>query len=342
VVLAAEQRFGKGKIIVFGDTSSLMNGITAGCHPYVSRLLAYLADRDRSPASSWWQWLGLLAAATLVVLLAIDPRAAHFGIAAVAMGLVLMYCTSRSYRANDLWPDGNHQSPNNLAYIDASHLEAYSRESWRDDGIMGLYLTLMRNGYLALSLPEMTLERLRRARLVVSIAPARPFSKTEREAVKEYVRGGGVFLCTVGYDRAGPIRSFLSELGFRVGAKSWHGEEPIGEPEPLGHFKSPYFDGGDHQARVRFYAGWPVQCDDPNAWIVARYRPDKPLIVIRRFGKGRIAVVGDTCFAMNKNLEHRGGEPFDGLRENADFWRWFLASLGGSEPWYPPKPGGSS
>ena len=205
---------------------------------------------------------------------------------------------------------------------------------------MGLCLTLMRNGYLALSLPEMTLERLRRAQMVVSIAPARPFSRTEREAVKQYVRGGGIFLCTVGYDRAGPSRDFLSELGFRVGAESWHGEEPIGEPEPLGHFKVPYFDGGDYEALVRFHAAWPVHCDDPNAWIVAHSLPRKPLIAIRRFGTGRIVVVGDTCFAMNKNLEHASGEPFDGLRENADFWRWLLTSLGEGEHWQPPKPGG--
>jgi hypothetical protein len=49
--------------------------------------------------------------------------------------------------------------------------------------------------------------------------------------------------------------------------------------------------------------------------------------------------VGDTGFAMNKNLEHEGGEPFEGMRENADFWRWLLPELTESEPrWIPAAP----
>ena len=41
---------------------------------------------------------------------------------------------------------------------------------------------------------------------------------------------------------------------------------------------------------------------------------------------------------MNKNLERESGEPFEGMRENADFWRWFLALLGEGDMWYPPRP----
>ena len=109
---------------------------------------------------------------------------------------------------------------------------------------------------------------------------------------------------------------------------------------PLGHFKSPFFDGGKYYAYVRFHAAWPVYCDDAQALVVTQYRPGMPVIVVRRVGKGLVAVIGDTCFAMNKNLEHEDGSPFEGLRENADFWRWFLALLGDNPKamWYPPKP----
>ena len=51
-----------------------------------------------------------------------------------------------------------------------------------------------------------------------------------------------------------------------------------------------------------------------------------------------MAVIGDTCFAMIKNLENEDGTPIEGLRENAVFWRCFLALLGDGQPWYPPKP----
>ena len=66
---------------------------------------------------------------------------------------------------------------------------------------------------------------------------------------------------------------------------------------------------------------------DAQASVVTYHPPDKPVIVVRRLGRGLVAVVGDSCFAMNKNLEKDSGEPFEGLRENADFWKWFLAFL---------------
>jgi hypothetical protein len=339
LLLAAEQSFGRGKVIVFGDTSSLSNGINIGCHPYVSRLFAYLADGAVGPVASWRQWVALAAAAVAAGLVAFRPGATACGLAAAAMALVLIAATARSHRAGEVLPDGGRWSPVKLAYIDASHLERYSRESWRDDGTMGLCLALMRDGYLTLTLPELTAARLQRARLLISIAPARPFNRRERETVLQFIREGGIFISTVGYQDWGPTRELLTELGFRVGAVAWHGADPIGGPEPLGHFKAPYFDGGDYLAYVRYHAAWPIFCDDPEAMNVSYYPDDKPLIVVRRYGHGLAAVIGDTCFAMNKNLELESGEPIEGLRENADFWRWFLALLGEGESWYPqPQP----
>ncbi len=80
-------------------------------------------------------------------------------------------------------------------------------------------------------------------------------------------------------------------------------------------------------AFVRFHAAWPVYCKNSQASVVTYHPPDKPVIVVRRLGRGLVAVVGDSCFAMNENLEKDSGEPFEGLRENADFWKWFLAFL---------------
>ena len=38
------------------------------------------------------------------------------------------------------------------------------------------------------------------------------------------------------------------------------------------------------------------------------------------------------------NLEREGGQPFEGMRENADFWRWLLDYLNDQPPWTPPRP----
>ncbi|MCY2924961.1 MAG: hypothetical protein NT031_05895 [Planctomycetota bacterium] len=243
-------------------------------------------------------------------------------------------------------PDGGRHSPNNLAYIDSSHLELASSESWRDDGTMGLCLNLMRDGYETLLLPPETIgpagwlyqdnlfaDRLARAGVFISIAPTREFSPAQRKALRQYVENGGIFILTVGYPESGPSRSVLEDFGFSL--ESADGRAP----QTMGHFKAPYVENGTYLAHVRFHAAWPVRSTGEGLYQpIANGTGEKPVILMRKMGKGKVVVIGDTCFAMNKNLEMEGGQPFEGMRENADFWRWFLGYLTDRPGWLPSPP----
>jgi hypothetical protein len=369
VILAAEQPLGKGKVFVFGDTSTLTNGISIGVHPFTSALLAYVAGRASEPAM-WREVLALAATAAAAVLLMLRAPPWHVVVIGVAAGLALSICTAWTHRANISFPDGAllRQKPpaekggianlgpleeklppiGDLAYIDASHLEAYSPEALRDDGIMGLEYTLMRSGLLTLSLSDFQAEALQRAAVFISIAPSRPFSADERAAVRRFVENGGVFIVTAGYDQSEAVAPLLADFGLRVG-------DPAGpnvEPRPLGHFKSPYINIQGRMHYVRFHAAWPVAGEksvpgppggrlEPAKPVALGLRApgdEVPVILMRPWGKGKVFVVGDTGFAMNKNLEHVDGSPFEGMRENADFWRWFLGQYAGRPPWMPPGP----
>jgi hypothetical protein len=345
VILAAEQPFGQGKIVVFGDTSGLTNGLTIGCHEYTSRLYAYLTDGSRGALPAWRLWCGLVALLGLAALSIARPRPVALVATAIGLSVSLATCTAITNRAWQYLPDGRYlpggqpRVPNNLAYIDASHLGSYSPESWRSEGLMGLAMTLMRDGYLTLHLSEMTAERLARARLLVSVAPAKPFRREERAMIENFVRNGGIFISTVGYEERGPSRELLADMGFHIGLRP---EEELlrRDPQPLGHFKAPFFNGGTYLAYVRFFAAWKVVCDDPNRLPISFSQFGDEVIVMRRVGLGLVVVVGDTFFATNKNLENEGGEPFEGKRENALFWRWLLALLRNGmdegQPWIPP------
>jgi hypothetical protein len=337
VILAAEQPLGAGKVICFGDPSMLTNSLTVCCHDYTSRLFAYLLGGGCTPQATWRQFTGLAAIALLLVHLLRQHGAAQLAAAALSLAASLAVCTAATHRLWDILPDGLWISPNNLAYIDAGHLNADSPESRREDGLGALHMTLIRNGYLPLQLWEITPERLDKARLFFVDAPAREYTAAECRVVKDFVRRGGILIVTVGWERAGPSRRLLSELGFHVGARE-DADTAVEKPRPLGHFKSPFFNGGDYFNFVRFHAAWPVYCDDPKALVVTEYESGKPVIIVRRLRHGAVAVIGDTCFAMMKNLENEDGSPIEGMRENAVFWRWFLALLGDKEPWYPPKP----
>jgi hypothetical protein len=332
VVLAAEQPMGKGRIITFGDTSGLTNAIDVSSYVFTSRLFAYLATAAAHAHAAWRQVLALLAGAFLVALICARPSPGKTSLVAVGLAVSLSLWTFTNQARAKIPPDGRRVIPNNLAYIDSSHIEAYSSESWRTDGIGGLALTLMRNGYLTLDLPELTPDRLLRAGLLVSVAPSRPFSAAEVETVKTFVNGGGILIITAGYDQSGPSRPLLDAFGLHVGTAGR--DSP--EPEPLGHFKSPYLESQDRRVYVRFHAAWPVACSDPNTRVIAYGRDNRPVAILRRFGAGKVLLVGDTCFAMNINLEWENGAPFEGLRENADFWRWLLTMLRDEPMWIPP------
>ncbi len=332
LLLAAEQPFGRGKIVAFGDTSSFTNGINVSSHVFTSRLFAYLADGSVRAHPLWRQLLGLLLCAGIVGLLLAWPseRTVVSAVLGLAGSLVLM--SAATSHAWESFPDGRLKSPNNLAYIDASHLETSSGESWRGDGLGGLVLTLMRNGYLTLALPRVDAERLEGAGLLISVAPRRGFSPTERGVLRRFVNGGGTLVLTVGCDDAGPSLPLLADFGFEVGTDGIHAPETV----PMGHFKSPYLRSEDQRVFVRFHAAWPVFCSEPDAQVIAYGRDNVPVIVMRRIGAGKVVVIGDTRFATNDNLEREDGEPFEGLRENADFWRWFLTQVRDQTPWVPP------
>ncbi len=332
ILLAAEQPFGKGKIVVFGDTSSFTNGINVGSHVFTSRLFTYLTGSSSRAIARWRAALSLLLAVAIVVLLIryLSPQATTM----VAIGLAASFAVSVAITSRTwlVLPDGRRHLPNNLAYIDASHVEANSGESWRGDGIGGLVLTLMRNDYITLSLPRVDSERLGRAGLLISIAPRRAFSLAERAAISEFVTQGGNLIMIAGYDDAGPSRELLSDFGFAIGADKYDSRESV----PMGYFKSPYLRSQDQRVYVRFHAAWPITCDDPGAQVIAYGKDNLPVIILRRVGAGKLVVIGDTNFAANDNLELEDGQPFEGLRENADFWRWLITLLKDEPAWIPP------
>jgi hypothetical protein len=329
IVLAAEQPLGKGRVIVFGDTSGLSNGIHVSSHVFNSRLLAYLAG-GRDAHQAWRQIVGILIVGALLVLLRRQPGEWQTALIVIGLTASLAVCVSASAAAADVLPDGRAKSPNNLAYIDASGLAAYSGESWRADGVGGLALTLMRNGYMPLTLCELTPQRLERAGLLICGARSRVFSETEVHTVEQFVSDGGILILTVGYDRADASLPLLRRLGFGIGP------DDASEPAPWGHFKSPYLESVGQRVYVRFHAAWPVRAEDSNAQVIAYGREDRPVILLRRIGTGKVVLVGDTFFATNQNLEREDGTPFEGLRENADFWRWLIALLRDEHVWVPP------
>jgi hypothetical protein len=312
--------------------------------------------------------LGLLLAGALLFMLLARMNPLLLSGTTLALAGMLALCTEISHQTGEIVPDGDRVGSGkitDIAYVDGTHLGRYDNESWRADGTMGLMMTLVRNGYMSLELREFTRERLERAGLLVSIAPSRSFSREECEVVRDFVKGGGIFILTASYHDRAASREILETFGFEIGRID---TAPIREPQPMGHFRAPYLNTGTYMTQVRLHEAWPVSCtaaDAPPAdwtqqegfdewtlqrvagWILGRTlapmfpfaQPtnparvlaygtgNRPAMLMRRIGKGAVVVVGDSAFPLNKNLEIEGGQPFGGLRENPHFWRWLLSDL---------------
>ncbi len=233
LVLAAEQPFGQGRVVVLGETTPLHNEALAGSYSFVGRLLGYLADHRTSPRALWRQLIALAALAATVVLLAWRPVAWQMMLTPSVLALVLMWCSATGYWSGRVLPDGRQRSLNNIAYIDASHLESYSGDLWAEHGVAELLRKLMRQGYLPLFAPDLEADRLERCGLVISIGPHRAFSPDERKAIYKFVEDGGTMICLVGAEDARPSAPLLADFGLRVPYSPVPPGDNAHEPPPI-------------------------------------------------------------------------------------------------------------
>ncbi|NLS97740.1 MAG: hypothetical protein GXX96_36835 [Planctomycetaceae bacterium] len=343
LVLAAERRVGSGRVIVLGDNGCLTNQGNVRAYRFTGRLLAYLARHGGSPQAWWRQLIAIVLAGAMVVLLARVERGEVLAALVVALLLATWLSTEWSCRSWEVLPDGRGRTPNNLAYLDASHLEAYAETPWNANGIDGLALTLMRNGFLVLAADDLSSEQLSRASVVVSIAPVRQFTLLERRRIKRFVEDGGALIAMAGAPEGRKTNQVMNQFGLGVPLVYHRPGSGRGDAVPLGCVYRPYPDDQSSLAPVLFHSAWPL------SGVEREYRPQSvvsaevpgrvvpaPVVARSDAGKGVAVLIGDTGFAMNKTLENQDGGSLADDHLNAQFWRWLIGQLPGREPWQPP------
>ena len=282
VVLAAQVPYGRGQIVVLGDTTPLGSVNLMTTMPFHARLLDW-ATAERSGAGNLLLRNGWLAA-TLLVGAAACLAVGRSRLALVGAALVLGITLTLTGRINTAQsapaiPQGD------IAYVDVSHQERFDRLLWETTSIGGLDYNLVRNGLLPLLLHNIDERALDRAELLVIIAPSDHFSAREVETINDWVREGGRLLVSVGYEESEASEALLASFGLAVG------HVPLG-PAELEREAGP----------VRFHEAWPVSALDEAAQpIVESY--GYPLAVYQPWGKGGVALIGDSAFLLGGNLE---------------------------------------
>jgi Domain of unknown function (DUF4350) len=306
IVTVAAARYGKGKVLVFGDTSTFQNASLVRAHQFAQQVFTWLGARGPRAVFSNLLLVAGLALILLPLLLintgSILPAVRLFGLA-VLFGLIA---------ATMINAFAHREAPfeGNIALIDTSHAERLSLKYESDESFLGLSFNLMRNGYLPLEMDRFDQSQLRTSTLLAAVAPTKRFSSSEIREIKEFMASGGTFVVCSGWEEAYGSIDFLQDFQLAI------------ENVPLGPV-----DAQSNTAGAQFYNAWPLRVDSPDTEIISALRePRLPLMVNRPYGTGRFVLIGDPAFLSNANLESFR----EYTVENIDFLKGLLQAPSGA------------
>jgi hypothetical protein len=287
LVLVAGQPYGKGRVVVFGDTTSFFNGNTAKTYSLIRSVLTYLRTAPPSAGivARMAPWAPYLLPPLLLLCVAGAPSSRSLP---AVLGTFVVYSLIWEHHAQPIAWD-RAAARGKLALVDMAHSPAVSKHALMPDAAYGLAVNAMRHGWLPVQPAGWDPEMLDVARCLFLISPQRSFSASEASDVPKFLDRGGSVIMTAGPRNAAAARALLRELGLDV------------KNIPLGRF----FDREAFGHPVSFYSAWAVEAAGSGAEIVTAY-DDLPLIVSRPRGKGRFILIGDPEFLLNKNLESDG------------------------------------
>jgi hypothetical protein len=305
--LAAEVRYGKGKVIAFGDTSPFQRSTISLSHELILRTLAHLASSSPSAFPFPVRVAGalILLIGGFGMLVSADRSRTLF----LFSGAAALWLLTTEQLARTPLPEES--ASVRIARVDVAHGNRVDLHAGAPNGIGGLVDHFFRHGDLPLVLRELDVRALDTADLLVTVAPAFPFTSDERRALRRFVDSGGLLLVASGYEEANGSRALLAEFGYSIGST------PIG----AAHEAHTVFEG----LSVLMNESWPVERPENRGetWVECW---GYPLVVFERIGRGGLLVIGDSRFLGDSRLE--SAEDF--VEKNIDFLRRALETARGS------------
>jgi len=324
--LAAEAAVGRGKVLVFGDTSTLQNGSLVRAGEFVRRLFYYALAPSR-PAPEALKLAGVLLLAGAALAWALSGST-YLGL---ALGSLALFAGSLAVQARleaalrlpaAAW---SAEAPPR-ALLDHSHRPRLTFNQVSDDGSWGLQNCLLRSGFLPVVLETWDEAAVRDARVLVEVAPARSFRAGETATVRAFMEGGGLVILTCGTEECDGSRSLLADFGLQPVYT------PLGPAEVDTVLVLPAENdslAGDqsHPVKVQFHEAWGVQSANPAARVLLEGY-GRPLALFAPAGRGGLLYLPDTDFLTNRNLESPSRDPREG---NILFLRYLLRELAGGK-----------
>ncbi len=286
VVLVAESTYGKGRVLVFGDTSTFQNGILPLTYSFIDEIIDWLLSAD---GASFYPLLQLSLAGIFLLagcfLLLKNPAPFFLTISLVLIILVPLISNMSPLKFGTEKVRPFEKGFYRPAFFDNSHLGRFALLSSTDDSLWGLSLNLLRSKIFPLFLAKITPEALASTEFYFVVAPTKEFSQAEKNMLAEFMQKGGKVIWSVGWEESKASESFLSDYDLSIEAV------PLGAAEVL-----------IRKSKMQFVEAWPVAGGGSNKRVIAE-KWDYPVMLFQPVGKGGLLVVGDSYFFFSKNIE---------------------------------------
>ncbi len=291
IVLVAVSSLGRGKVLVFGDTSPFQNGALALSRVFLDHVFSWLSHRRILPLG--WMTYSAFVGCIVAVIVSVWPAANKVVQKDTALRVAMLYSLCAAVVGGfvvlemPVWckPAQAGRFQGASAVVDRSHYPSFSSDLWGERGIGGLYQNILRNQLLPIQMEDFNEETVYSAETVFIIGAQKRYSKTEIDFLEKYVKDGGRLVIVTGWEESVGAEELVKRFGFRV------------EPVPLGGFRVETGWG-----IVEFREGWPVSTSSEDA-VVHVSMWGQPVAVSRQMGQGRVVVIGDSMFLENVNLE---------------------------------------
>jgi hypothetical protein len=315
IVLIASANYGRGKVLVFGDTSPFQNGALTYSFQFVQNVFDWLMVKNATVLQPL-RWISLTFMLIGFVLLFTIGRVVREPFAIVG-GIVLIgvvwgiLVLSEGPKSSIT----NRKSNLPIAYIDASHLNHFSQ--YEDDGNWPLIYNLMRNDYLPFVCRKFSPALLKQSKIAFFIAAEKELSADEVKMIDDYMRQGGTVIWSAGEENSDASIGILKERrlaldNLPLGPVS---DSAIAVRFPLDSNlvkdgKLITLTGFSLETRTQFHSAWPIVVTSHEKVDTLCTGWSYPVIVSEQVGNGKFVLISDSGFFLNGNLENKSEEPF--------------------------------
>ncbi len=283
LVLAASSRYGKGRVLVYGDTTSFQNAALAHSAPFIESNFLWLCNQPDRLAPVCFIAVGVLILAAGWLLLYFNNHKTYIIVItsiAVQFGY-WMGCSPLHFHKEI--PVREEAKP--IAVIDFSHIPRCNQEPWQPHSLEGLSSCLMRWGYLPYYAKNSLNAWLEHASIVILPAPAAPFDEEKATHLKTWVQEGGRLILSTGYIDAEGIQTLLDCFELAV------------EPAALGSLRE-----SDTSCGISIFDAWSVKGSESDTEVLCEAL-GYPVVIRSNIGKGWITLIGGSEFLHNNSLE---------------------------------------